>query len=235
MRICLTSVCAVCAGTVCAAAFCVGTASCTTVRHPGAPATSEPPAGTFHTMRPGETLWDLSRQSGLSVDEIAEVNGIPSADDVAAGQRIFLPAGAMSEAAGSAPAERAEPEAPPAGPAALSWPVDGVVLRDFKAGAYDGVLVAAPAGTPVTAAAAGAVVFTGDQHTSYGLLVVVKHAGDLTTVYGDLGGVDVAVGDTVQAGQKLGVVGTSGGQETPRLHFQVRRGRTAVDPLPLLP
>jgi LysM repeat protein len=212
-------------------------ATSTAVREEPQPAA----AGSFHTMQPGETVWDLSRQSGLSVEEIVEVNGLPSADEVAAGQIVFLPAGASPVVDAPAPAEREEPTLPvPDDPTPLVWPCDGVVLRDFSTGKqpYDGLLIAAPAGTPVRAAAAGEVIYVGDAGTGYGLLVIVRHGdGDdaLTTVYGHLDEALVKQGARVNPGQRIGTVGTSGRQESPRLHFQVRRGRTPTDPLPLLP
>jgi murein DD-endopeptidase MepM/ murein hydrolase activator NlpD len=183
----------------------------------------------------------LSRESGLSVDEILEVNGIAGPDDLAPGDRIFLPAGRApprKAPQGPASAERVEP-AHESG-SELSWPVDGVVLRAFsstkaRGGPYDGLLVAAPAGTVVRAAADGRVAFSGEQGTAYGRFVVLEHAGELVTVYAHLDDLRVATGARVRRGDALGTVGTSGRQETPRLHFQVRRGRTAVDPEPLLP
>lgn len=198
------------------------------------------PAGSFHTMQPGETIWDLSRQSGLSVEEIVEVNGLKSADEIAAGQVIFLPAGAAPVVDAPAPAERMEIEQTrvETGAAALRWPVEGVILRTYSTSKklpYDGLLLAAPEGSVVRAAAVGEVVFVGDEGTDYGLLVILRHESELTTVYGHLGNVRVNRGQTVAAGDVLGVVGTTGGQESPRLHFQVRRGRTVVDPLTLLP
>lgn len=218
----------------------LATSCATTTGRDGAREDEPPSAGRFHTMQPGETIWDLSRQSGLSVEEIVEVNGLPSADEVAAGQVIFLPAGGGPVVDAPAPAEREEPAPLPAlpeGPTPLAWPVDGVVLRAFstKKLPYDGLLIAAPAGTPVTAAAGGEVLFAGDQGTDYGFIVVLRHEGDLVTIYGHLADAAVRAGDRVTAGQRLAVVGTSGRQESPRLHFQVRRGRTVVDPLPLLP
>jgi murein DD-endopeptidase MepM/ murein hydrolase activator NlpD len=127
---------------------------------------------------------------------------------------------------------------PPPLPRALSWPVDGVVLRDFnKKGSppYEGLLIAAPLGTVVTAAADGDVLFAGDQGTAYGVMVILAHGADLVTVYAHLSRVDVEKGAHVARGEALGAVGQTGRQDAPRLHFQVRRGRTPVDPLPLLP
>lgn len=216
-------------------------ASCATTS-PAPTENEAPPAGTFHTVRAGETVWDLSRRYGLSVEEIVEVNGLPSADEVAAGQVLFLPAGGRLD---DEP-EREDRAAPavdvvaPSGSTPLAWPVAGVVLRAFTNArgtrpGYDGVLIAAPADTAVRAAADGEVMFAGDQGTDYGVLVVLKHADDLVTVYGHLDAPLVKQGDVVKAGQRIASVGTSGGAESPRLHFQARRGRTPVDPLPLLP
>jgi len=197
-------------------------------------------AGSFHTLAPGETLWDLSRQSGLSVEEIVEVNGLPSAEEVSPGQVIFLPAGALPVVDAPAPSERTEPSPRADIVAVLAWPLDGVIVRNFSSGAgkssaYDGVLMIAPEGTRVVAAAKGEVLFAGDQGTDYGVIVVVRHEGELTSVYGHLKDVVVKKGDRVRAGQPLASVGMSGGAETPRLHFQVRRGRSLIDPVPLLP
>jgi lipoprotein NlpD len=231
---------------VTACALWLGCASgCATTSPP--PDVEPPAAGTFHTVRPGETVWDLARRHGLSVEEIVEVNGLPSADEVAAGQVLFLPAGGRVD---DDDRERAPDDAaartvdvdvlPPTGSTPLAWPVDGVVLRAFSAAkgtrpGHDGLLVAAPADTPVRAAADGEVVFAGDQGTDYGVLVVLRHADDVVTVYGHLDALLVKQGDVVKAGQRIASVGTSGGAESPRLHFQARRGRTPVDPMPLLP
>ncbi|MBI1947281.1 MAG: peptidoglycan DD-metalloendopeptidase family protein [Deltaproteobacteria bacterium] len=194
--------------------------------------------GRMHTVAAGETVWDLARASGLTVEEIVEVNGLRSADEIAEGQVLYLPAGLLPAADVPATAERDDVVPTPAdGDARLVWPVDGVVLRSFASGkrAYDGLLIAAPAGTKVRAADAGEVAFVGDQRTAFGLLVLVRHADDVVAVYGHLDRADVSVGQHVTRGQAIGVVGTSGGAESPRLHFQLRRGRTAVDPTPLLP
>ena len=192
----------------------------------------------MHVVAAGETVWDLARQSGLTVEEIVEVNGLRSADEIAEGQELFLPAGGAPAIDAPVSAERVEPTAPPAlGDAPLAWPVDGVVLRAFASGqrAYYGLLIAAPAGSAVRAAGAGKVAFVGDQHTALGLLVIVQHDDGLVSVYGHLERAEVATGQSVVRGQAIGVIGTSGGAESPRLHYQLRRGRTPIDPTPLLP
>ncbi|MCC7071357.1 MAG: peptidoglycan DD-metalloendopeptidase family protein [Deltaproteobacteria bacterium] len=214
----------------------VALVACSTTGPAARDAPSAP--GRMHTVAAGETVWDIARQSGLSVEEIVEVNGLRSADEIAAGQVLYLPAGALPSIDVPPSAERVEPSpAAPLGTASLVWPADGVVLRSFASGkrAFEGLLIAAPAGTPVRAVSAGEVAFVGDDKTALGLLVIVKHDDELASIYGHLESAAVSAGQTVGRGQTLGVVGTSGQAEAPRLHFQLRRGRTAIDPTPLLP
>ena len=97
-----------------------------------------------------------------------------------------------------------------------------------------------PHGTPVQAAAAGTVVFAGsDAQTAvgpytnfYGQVVVIQHANPvlpepLFTLYGHLESVAVEAGQTVQAGEIIGTVGSSGIATGPHLHFEVRVGENA--------
>lgn len=214
-----------------------------------APATApEPPAPPGQTIQvqAGQTLSQIARESGVDVEEIVEVNGLRSADDIAVGQLLFIPAAVLAQAPVTSPKAPPKPKLPTPpktlpSTALLAWPVEGLVLRDFttakaKAGAYDGVLIAAPATTVVRAAAAGRVAFAGSQETSLGLFVIVEHKDDLVTVYGHLTTTAVKVGDAVATGDVLGTVGTSGlVGVSPRVQFQVRRRQVAVDPLPLLP
>ena len=225
-------------------------------RTPPRPPT-EPPVPPGHTIevQPGQTLWEIARESGLSVEEIVEVNGLENASEVAAGQMLFIPAGAAAVRSTAPGAPRSPPGAvvaegrPPAtrtgavdpGLADLMWPVEGVVLRDFTTGtakkeAYEGILIAAPSGTPVLCAKDGVVAFSGSQGTSLGTFVIVEHDGGLVTIYGHLAAAAVQSGTQVHQGSPLGVVGTSGLLgSSPRLQFQVRRHQVPVDPLTLLP
>ncbi len=118
------------------------------------------------------------------------------------------------------------------GPSGLSLEpsatVDGVHYDHF----HDGLDLAAPLGRPVTAAAAGQVVFAG--RTSDGAVVVrIAHNDGSETRYGHLGaGLDVQAGDWVGAGDQIGVVGLTGNTTGPHLHFELWRGGQSVDPAP---
>lgn len=225
-------------------------------RTPPKPAPEAPlPPGRVVVVQPGQTLNEVARASGVSVEEIVEVNGLRSADEVSAGQTLFLPEPAappLQVRPMPAPPPTTVPTTVPTTPTpptrpvlesatVLAWPVDGVVLRDFlppgdKKGPYDGLLLAAPADTPVRCARAGVVAFAGTQGTRLGTLVVVDHGDDLVTVYGHLGALRVKAGERLKAGDTVGVVGTSGLiGVSPRLYFEARKARVPVDPLSLLP
>jgi murein DD-endopeptidase MepM/ murein hydrolase activator NlpD len=115
--------------------------------------------------------------------------------------------------------------------AQFSWPVPGKVVRHFgqKDGeACRGVQIAVAPGTPVTAAAAGRVTFSGDQIRGYGHLVILKHDDAYYTVYGLNEKNLVEVGTQVAKGTRIALSG-------PRLHFEIRRGKEALDPIFYLP
>lgn len=120
-----------------------------------------------------------------------------------------------------------------AGQGPLSWPVSGVVTSGFGTRwgrMHEGVDIAVPEGTPVRAAAAGTVIFSG-WLGGYGNLVVVDHGGSLSTAYAHNSSLLVAVGQTVASGQELALSGTTGHSTGPHVHFEVRVDGSAVDPL----
>ena len=132
---------------------------------------------------------------------------------------------------------------------ALSWPIAGAhitqpfgpsgLLLEPPMGAYPhfhtGIDIAAPLGTPVTAAAVGIVVAVAHTQVGYGNYVIVAHGGGIMTLYGHLLETDVKVGDHVARGQRVGLEGTSGMSTGPHLHFELRVNDQVTDPMPYLP
>jgi murein DD-endopeptidase MepM/ murein hydrolase activator NlpD len=99
---------------------------------------------------------------------------------------------------------------------------------------HPGLDLAAPAGTQVTAAAAGKVTHAGPAGT-YGNLVTIKHANGLETRYAHLSSVDVQKGAEVLPGTPIGKVGSTGRSTGPHLHFEVRQDGKLEDPKGYLP
>ncbi len=126
---------------------------------------------------------------------------------------------------------------PDAGKSLLIWPVDGVVVSLFgqrDGTRHDGVDIGAPEGTAIWAAAPGKVIFAGEQ-PGYGLIVILSHENELVTVYAHNAANLVEDGDVVKQGDPIAQVGTSGGQSSPVLHFEVRVDKAPVNPLSRLP
>ncbi len=94
-------------------------------------------------------------------------------------------------------------------------------------------LVTHPAPGPVVAVNAGTVT-TATTTTTGGNTVTLDHGSGVTTRYLHLARLDVATGDTVHAGQRLGVEGSTGASTGAHLHFEVHTGGTPVDPLPFM-
>jgi murein DD-endopeptidase MepM/ murein hydrolase activator NlpD len=122
---------------------------------------------------------------------------------------------------------------PPSGGGRLGWPVSGPVTSGFGprwGRMHEGIDIAVPEGTPVRAAAAGTVIHAG-WLGGYGNLVVVDHGGGLSTAYAHNSSFAAAVGQPVAAGQVIAYSGNTGNSSGPHVHFEVRVGGSAVDPL----
>lgn len=223
-----------------------GLVGCRTTPKPvfAEPTENAPPApGKIIEVKEGDTLFKIAQANDMAVEELAEVNGILNPDELSVGQILFLPDDDPLDIAKPKVAE-SPPELPPlklkAVPKGVKWfwPIDaGVLLREYsrsKKRPFDGLLVAAPQGTPVRAVNGGKVAYTGDPGTQYGTMIIVKHSDGYTSIYSHLDAVNVKAGDAIERGTPIGKVGSSGRAESPRLHFEIREGRKPIDPLLLL-
>lgn len=131
--------------------------------------------------------------------------------------------------------EAATAKPPPLTGDGFMWPVSGTVVQSFgpKANGQrnDGINIKAPEGTPVVAAENGIVVFSGDSIAGFGNMLLIRHAGGFTTAYAHNEALMVTIGQTVKRGQMVAKVGSSGAVTTPQLHFELRAGRKAIDPV----
>jgi murein DD-endopeptidase MepM/ murein hydrolase activator NlpD len=95
---------------------------------------------------------------------------------------------------------------------------------------HKGVDIAAPTGTSVYGAAEGVVLRIGYDPAGYGNFIEMRHPNGLTSLYGHLSRVDVASGDAVATGQRIGLIGSTGYSTGPHLHFEIRRDGAQVNP-----
>lgn len=102
---------------------------------------------------------------------------------------------------------------------------------------HHGVDFAAPQGTPVYAASSGVVLNAdmGSLSDAFGKVVLIEHGDKLQSLSAHLSRIDVQIGDFVQAGQQIGLVGRTGRATGPHLHFELWRNGHPQDPLQYLP
>lgn len=117
-------------------------------------------------------------------------------------------------------------------------PVDGKIISGFgpKQGGLhnDGINIRAPKGTPVRAAQNGVVVYAGNDLEGYGNLILVRHQDNIMSAYAHLDKTLIKRGATVKQGQSIGTVGSTGQVDSPQLHFEIRRGTKALNPVKYL-
>ncbi|MBL8641715.1 MAG: M23 family metallopeptidase [Alphaproteobacteria bacterium] len=117
-------------------------------------------------------------------------------------------------------------------------PVSGQIISGYgpkEDGLHnDGINIRASQGTPVRAAEQGVVVYQGNQIEGYGHMVLIRHANGYLTAYAHMAKTLVRKGEKIKRGQTIGTVGSSGSVTSPQLHFEIRKGRDAIDPRTLL-
>jgi len=208
------------------------------------------PAPRSHVVRRGDTLYGISRRYGVDVSSLARVNRLRPPYELLVGQRLQLPgqvtpispvrtqtASRAPASAASRPSSGSRPRTsapPPKAAGGFSWPVNGKILSSYgpKSGGLhnDGINIAAAKGAPVRAAQNGTVAYAGNELRGFGNLLLIRHSGGWITAYAHNDALLVRRGDRVRKGQMIARVGSSGNVASPQLHFEIRRGKQAVNP-----
>ena len=212
------------------------------------------PAG-FYIVRRGDTLYSIALEHGHDYRDLAQWNSLADPGWILVGQmlRVTPPAqpavvigeGRRSGGIESRPLEGKPPAAvviaPPApvvptpppvtvpsAAAEFIWPAKGKLLAGFAEPRQKGIDIGGKVGDPVIAAAAGRVTYVGSGIPGLGKLVVIKHDNGFITVYANNKDTLVKEQQSVTRGQRIAELGE-------KLHFQIRKGAAAVDPLLYLP
>ena len=117
----------------------------------------------------------------------------------------------------------------------LRWPVKGKIISGYGPKPdglkNEGINIAVPEGTSIRAADDGVVAYAGNELKGYGNLVLIRHAQGFVTAYAHAKQLMVKRGDTVKRGDVIGLAGQTGAVTSPQVHFEVRKGAAALDPL----
>lgn len=183
------------------------------------------------TPQAAATVLPAARPTNLAAPNVvqAAATPAPAATTPAAAPAQATPAPEPTQVA-VAPA--AEPVA--SGSDKFRWPVSGRIITDFAASRGTGINIDVPEGSTVKAAENGTVIYVGSGVEGYGNLILVRHPNGYVSAYAHLKDMSVAKGAVVNRGDALGTVGQTGSVSRPQLHFELRKGATPVDPVPLL-
>jgi lipoprotein NlpD len=210
----------------------------------------------FYAVKRGDTLYSIALDHGHDYREVAEWNSLDDPTKLNVGQvlRVKPPAqpavvvgsGHAGSRIESRPLEAQKP--PPevqkpaatastpvreepkleARPMTFAWPVKGKVVAGFAEPRQKGIDIEGRSGDAVIAAAPGRVTYVGSGIAGLGKLIVIRHDQGYITVYAHNKDILVKEQQSVTRGQKIAELGE-------KLHFQIRKGAAAVDPLLYLP
>jgi lipoprotein NlpD len=215
-----------------------------------------------YLVKKGDTLYSIALEHGADYREVAQWNNLQDPTRILVGQVLLVkppepPPGAPvvgrigARAVESRPLETLQTPPPPpasapavvqkapAAPIATTgsefiWPKRGKVLSSFAEPRSKGIDIDGKPGEAIVAAAPGRVTYTGSGIPGLGKLVVIKHDNGFITVYAHNRDIMVKEQQSVARGQKIAELGSSD-SDRPKLHFQIRKGSAAVDPLRYLP
>ena len=220
----------------------------------------QPQGGVFHTVKKGQSLFRIGQTYKVDVTHLARVNGVSDPGALNPGKKIWIPGakkqlrvpivrGSKTSSVAkikprtskkTSSTKRTTKKAPSVNNSDVDfvWPAKGSVVSKFgKQGQKlnKGIDIALPRGTPVHSAAAGKVTYSSSGIKGYGNLIIIQHDDSFFSVYGYNQKNLVTVGSFVGNNEKIALSGIPGSGGDPRLHFEIRYGKNAVNPLKYLP
>ncbi len=186
-----------------------------------------------HTVKSGDTAMGVANRYKVPYSQLAIANGLNKNGTMRIGQKLIIPA-VMSQAQLAALTSAKTPTEP-----YFRRPHDGPVMLGYSLRAngkgHDGLDFKAGLGDMVRAASTGTVIFAGSEPARFGRLVVIDHGRGWHTAYGHLSSITVKEGETIRAGERLGLAGEAGIATTTELHFEIRKDGKPIDPAPKMP
>lgn len=215
---------------------------------------------TTYVVRPGDTLYSIARQHGVTWQEVASWNGIADPSQLRVGRTLTIGGGGSAAPAtgggtgmaqvqpiptptvevrpldGSSASTPSTPRPVQANDSGIDWlwPAQGRVIAEYNQALNKGIDIEGNVGDPVVAAADGTVVYAGSGLRGYGNLLIIRHNATFLSAYAHNSRLLVSEGQEVKRGQRVAELGQTDAP-SPRLHFEVRRGGTPEDPMRFLP
>lgn len=204
---------------------------------------SAPVAEGQYRVVKGDTLTQIARRHGQSVDSLMRMNRLSNPNRIRVGQILTVRGGAAVVAAdpGMAGSGTVAPRPPVKGTSVaaprsinLVWPAQGTSRRGTTIQTTQGVYIAGASGSAVKAAASGDVVYAGSGLRGYGNMLIINHDANFLSVYAHNEKLLVKEGAKVKQGQQIATMGSTGSNAV-NLYFELRYNGKPVDALRYLP
>jgi len=181
-----------------------------------------PITGIKHIVKKGETLAGIIKKYKGNMEEVLQYNDLPEGAKLAIGDTVVIPDGEIEAPKYTAARTVVRGSGGPTYSGYYLRPVAGTRSQGLHG--YNAVDLAAPAGSPIVAAAAGNVIINKNYgwNGGYGKYIVIKHGNGTQTLYAHNNSNIVSQGQYVQKGQVIGYVGSTGKSTGPHAHFEVR-------------
>lgn len=189
-----------------------------------------PVSGVKHTVKSGETLSSIAAKYHADSADVSRFNGI-NASELAVGMTLIIPNGEEVPVVTPTPVPAKPSENMPSYAGYYQRPITGGVKTQGIHG-RNAVDLAAPAGSPIYASAAGTVIVSkmSGYNGGYANYIVISHNNGTQTLYAHNSDNVVKVGDTVTQGQLIGHVGMTGNATGPHVHFEIRGANAPKNP-----
>lgn len=206
---------------------------------PGQKLTILPDVGVSYSVKKHDTISKIAKKYSVKEKEIIDTNNIKNASALQIGQKLIIP-GARKTTTRTAVSRYTPTKKTPIKTASsiksstkLFWPASCNRISQYYYWKHHGIDIACRINTPIYAAEDGVVERAG-WSTGYGKRVIIRHSNGIKTLYAHLNKINIGVGQAVDRGEVIGVMGSTGWSTGSHIHFEVRSGRSKKNPLSYL-
>ena len=192
-----------------------------------------PTDGILYTVKRGDTLVGIANKYKSDAEKIMEFKDMRESAQLSIGQDLILPDGKLPPAPAPAASRitsnlrQVFTPAEDSGDTRLLWPTSARRVTQYYNYGHRGADIAGPVGTPIYAADDGTVSFSGWNSGGYGYMIIVDHGNGIYTRYAHASRLLVSKGDTVNRGDVIMLMGSTGRSTGPHIHFEVMTGSTS--------
>ena len=209
------------------------------------------PKKRVYSVKKGDTLYSISRKYKTDLFVVAKFNNLKNVNQINVNQKLIIPDYLVEKKIVKKKIKKKEKlltkkkkkkilalKKEELFQGKFIWPINGKVISKYGSDTpgffNDGINIESISGRNIKASHAGEIVYSGNEIPGYGNLILIKHSKNWITAYAHLQKIYKKKGTKVKQGEFIGSVGKSGNVQEPQLHFEIRKGKEAVDPLKYL-